>query len=144
MSPFVNNCRHVPVCMTVLMILFNMFLQLVFADIGFCTLVTLPLLHLMISAIMMVQKTFIGKLPVANFAFEITVLAISTMDGSFVILKFAFVRETSAALSTLPFLRLFGFVVTIVFFARVRITNMALENMFGRVFFGTLGAFPFF
>ena len=120
-----------------------MFLQLVFSDIRLCAFVALPLFLLMISAVVMVQKILIRKLSVANFAFEIAVFAGASVDDSIVILKFAFVGEASAALFTLPFLRRFGSVATVVFFARVRFTNMAMQNVFGRIFLGTLVALPF-
>ena len=66
------------------------------------------------------------------------------MYNSIVILKFAFVGEASTALFTLPVLRRFGSVATVVFFARVRFTNMAKQDVFGRILLETLVALPFF
>ena len=98
----------------------------------------------MISAVVMVQKILTRKLSVAKFAFEIAVFAGASMDNAIVILKFAFIGEALATLFTLPVLRRFGSVATVVLFARVRFANMAKKNVFGRILLVTLVALPFF
>jgi len=97
----------------------------------------------MIPAVVMIQKIFIDKFPVTNFAFEIAIFAMDLMNNAVVILKFAFVGKDSTTLFTFPFER-FWSVATFAFLARMHFTSMAKKDVFSSIFFGTLVALPFF